>query len=101
MIPSISGVKRGKIASLLLICALLGQFLPSAAAAQLARSTADRPDDLSGYQVHLVYVALKDSADYKLDTNGKIDSWAREANRWLLARVGHAFIFVFFHIGSD
>jgi hypothetical protein len=101
MIPSMSGIKRGKMASLLLICALLGQFLPSAAAAQFARSTADRPDDLSGYQVHLVYVALKDSADYKLDTNGKIDSWAKEANRWLLARVGHAFIFDTYQGATD
>ena len=86
-------MKNGRVALALLICSLLGQFLPSAAAAQLARSTVDRPDEVSGYQVHVIYVAAKDSSDYKLDSNGQIDSWAKEANKWLLTRLGHTFIF--------
>lgn len=62
-------------------------------AAQLTRSQIDRPDDTTGYQIHLVYVSLKASVDNNWDTNGQIDSWAKEANTWLMAQVGRKFIF--------
>ena len=82
-------------ASLLLfvLCALNNQFLPTAAATQLARSLVDRPDDITGYQIHLVYVALKGSSDLKVDTSPKVGSWTKESNDWLQANVGHALIF--------
>ena len=88
-----SRIKPIRIAIAPLICLLLSQFLPAAAAAQLARSTIDRPDEVSGYQVHMVYVAVKGSGDYKLDINGQIDTWVKEANKWLQGRLGHSLIF--------
>jgi len=77
-----------------LLCLLLTWIsIPAVSAAQLTRSLIDRPDDTTGYQIHLVYVSLKGSVDNNWDTNGQIDSWAKEANNWLTAQVGHKFIF--------
>jgi hypothetical protein len=38
----------------------------------LSRATVDRDDDVSGYQVHILYVLPNDGNDRKLDTNGAI-----------------------------
>jgi hypothetical protein len=38
----------------------------------LPRSTVDRPDDISGSQVHVVYAIPSDGTDRELDTNGVI-----------------------------
>ena len=76
---------------------ILGLLLVSIAlppkALALERSTVDRPDQVSGYQIHTVYVSLKDSSDVAYDTNGQIDSWVKDAQNWLQAKVGKKFIF--------
>jgi hypothetical protein len=52
------------------------------------RAYADRPDDFSGAQVHLVYAIPSDGTDRGLDTNGVIaGSWA-SAQTWLAAQTG-------------
>jgi len=76
-------------------------MVPPVSAAQMTRSQIDRPDDTTGYQIHLVYVSLKGSVDNAWDTNGQIDSWAKEANTWLMAQVGHKFIFDTYQSDSD
>jgi hypothetical protein len=70
-------------------------------AATPVRSLVDRADDVNGYQVHLVYVALNGSVDVAWDTNGKIDSWVTEANSWLMAKVGRKFIFDTYQGSTD
>ena len=61
--------------------------LSHASAVQVTRSQIDRADDVSGYQVHLVYVVPNGSTDLNVDTNGQIDSWVKEGNAWLNEKV--------------
>ena len=90
-----------RIIATLLVVSTTGLFVTFANAAPNVRSLVDRPDDVNGYQVHLVYVALDGSVDSNWDTNGKIDSWVTEANSWLVAKVGHKFIFDTFQGTAD
>ena len=85
----------------LLCLSLTWVSLPAVSAAQMTRSLIDRPDDTPGYQIHLVYVSVKGSVDNNWDTNSQIDAWAKEANNWLTARVGHKFIFDTYQGESD
>jgi hypothetical protein len=60
--------------------------LPSAAMAvennsAPIRSLVDRPDDLVGYQLRLIYVVPADVKDRNLDTNGTISTWIDEVRR--------------------
>ncbi len=48
-----------------------------------AYSTVDRPDDVSGYQVHFVYALPSDGQDDYLDINGRIEMSANAMNDWL------------------
>lgn len=41
----------------------------------LPRSSADRPDALSGYQIRLIYVVPSDRTDRKLDEKGYFHTW--------------------------
>jgi hypothetical protein len=58
-----------------------------------SRSLIDRTDDFSGYQIHLVYVALKDSKDSEWDVDGKIHSWVHDSQKWLDKQVGRKLLF--------
>ena len=51
-----------------------------------ARSTADRTDDLAGYQIHVMYVLPSDGIDYNLDTNGAIASSVAATQKWFAAQ---------------
>jgi hypothetical protein len=51
-----------------------------------ARSTADRTDDLAGYQIHVMYVLPSDGIDYNLDTNGSIASSVAATQKWFAAQ---------------
>ena len=72
-----------------------------ASAAITVRSLVDRPDEVTGYQVHLVYVVPTGSTDLNVDINGQIDSLVTEANSWLAAKLGHKFIFDTFQGATD
>ena len=41
----------------------------------LPRSSTDRPDELSGYQIRLIYVVPSDRTDRKLDEKGYVHTW--------------------------
>jgi hypothetical protein len=86
------GIVKEFIGVILCVSMLLA-LTPSASAIVKTRSIVDRPDEISGFQVHLVYVAAKGSRDSGWDTNGKIESWAIEANDWLNKQVGRRLIF--------
>ena len=79
--------------SAILCVSMLLALTPSASATVKTRSIVDRPDEISGFQVHLVYVAAKGSRDSGWDTNGKIESWVIEANNWLNKQVDRKLIF--------
>ena len=70
-----------------LIClSLVLSILPfvSTAAANSSvpvRSLVDRPDDLTGYQVRLIYVVPADVKDRNLDTDGTIGKWIEEVRK--------------------
>ena len=85
-------IAKGFISAIVCFSMVL-TFAPSASAAVKTRSIVDRPDEISGFQVHLVYVATKGSRDSNWDTNGKIESWVVEGNNWLNKQLGRKLIF--------
>jgi hypothetical protein len=54
----------------------------------MLRATADRADERSGSQVHLVYVLATDSVDRALDTDGQLALSARAWNEWFASQAG-------------
>jgi hypothetical protein len=66
----------------------LPDYVPPAAAkttiAALPRSTSDRLDDVSGPQLHLMYVLAADGPDEHADTDGRIATSVTAFNEWLL-----------------
>jgi len=48
-----------------------------------ARSNIDRPDDVFGHQVHVMYVVPSDGTDREFDVNGKIHQSVERWNTWL------------------
>ena len=59
-------------------------------AAAGGRVTADRPDALKGYQVHIVYALPSDGADRFLDTNGTLATSVLAWQKWLRGQMGTA-----------
>lgn len=79
------------IAPIFLITALLNPITsPSLTTANAAptRSLTDRPDDLTGPQVHLIYAIASDATDKNWDTNGQMNLWVEQAQSWLQTQVG-------------
>jgi hypothetical protein len=54
----------------------------------LPRATADRPDSVSGPQVHIVYALPSDGADRSLDIDGTLTRSVTAWERWLAAQTG-------------
>jgi hypothetical protein len=48
------------------------------------RSTTDRPDDLTGYQIHVMYVLPSDGTDQHLDINGTIATSVAAIQKWFV-----------------
>lgn len=55
------------------------------------RSTVDRPDDLSGPQLHVVYAIASDGIDWSLDRTGRISEILARAQDFLAERIGRRF----------
>jgi hypothetical protein len=62
--------------------------LPVSTACDGGRSPADRPDEVDGYQVHLVYALAADSADRESDITGDLARGVGYANDWMTAQTG-------------
>ena len=45
------------------------------------RSLVDRPDDLAGYQIRLIYVVPADVKDRNLDTDGTVAKWIEQVRK--------------------
>jgi hypothetical protein len=66
---------------------LLGAVLAGAAMAR-DRSVTDMPDDLSGPQIHFLYVVPSDGADGQLDTNGGMEQSIARIEHWFEGQTG-------------
>lgn len=53
-----------------------------------SRTTTDRPDDVSGAQVHVIYALPSDGADRRLDTDGTLARSVEAFQRWLDGQTG-------------
>jgi hypothetical protein len=93
--------RLARICIAVLCLSIAGPYVDTATAASSVRSIVDRPDDVSGYQVHLVYVVPNGSTDLNADTNGQIDAWVKEGNAWLSGKVGRGFQFDTFQGMTD
>jgi hypothetical protein len=52
------------------------------------RGTADRADEKTGQQVHVMYVLPSDATDQQLDTLGRIEGSVRSWTKWLSGQTG-------------
>jgi hypothetical protein len=57
-------------------------------AVSFGRVTTDRTDEVTGPQVHVLYVIPSDGTDAQLDTAGKIEGSVRSWNKWLAGQTG-------------
>ena len=58
---------------------------------ELPRVMSDRPDDVGGPQIHVVYAVASDGEDYELDTSGKILEMLRNMQVFMAERIGQVF----------
>ena len=58
------------------------------AAAAPTRATADRPDEQTGAQIHVMYVIPADGTDNAWDTGGQIQGSVRSLNNWFATQTG-------------
>jgi hypothetical protein len=72
----------------ILAAAALSVVAAASASAALPRATTDRPDDVQGPQIHIVYAVPEDLADRRLDTNGVIDASVANWEGWLRTQTG-------------
>ena len=75
--------------------------MPLSNASAAERSSIDRPDIVSGYQIHAVYVVPKNGVDLKLDTEGQINSWITSSNLFLQSQIGRKLKFDLYAGGVD
>ncbi len=74
--------------AILIVCLTLLPQFPTSASPRLERSTADRPDDVTGYQIHVMYVLPADGIDEELDTTGAIATSVASVQNWLSDQTG-------------
>jgi hypothetical protein len=60
----------------------------SASPSALPRATADRPDDVMGPQIHVVYAVPSDGEDRRFDDNGALEGSVTSFQRWLAQETG-------------
>ena len=61
----------------------------SADSAARARATTDLPDEISGAQVHFMYVVPADGVDGQLDTNGAMEESIARIEHWFERQAGN------------
>ena len=57
-------------------------------AAAPQRAIVDRPDDVAGYQIHVMYVLPRDGTDEQLDVDGRITTSVLAFQRWISDQTG-------------
>ena len=53
----------------------------------------DRPDEVSGFQIHVIYVEVKGFESKNYDVSGDINNWLDLTNTWMKRKIGKEFIF--------
>jgi uncharacterized repeat protein (TIGR02543 family) len=66
----------------------------------LDRVTAERPDEVVGPSVHVIYALPSDAPDQGFDTSGTVASWLSQFNDWLAQQTGGTRIRVDTYHGS-
>jgi hypothetical protein len=79
------GISVGAAAVVAAAGALGASDESSAATAARDRAVTDLPDDISGPQVHFLYIVPSDGADARLDTNGGMEQSIARIERWFVA----------------
>ncbi len=85
---------RKSISILISLFFLLTNVYPSQSAeilspnAPIARSGVDLSDDLTDYQVRIIYVVPADVEDRQLDTSGRIALWLDQASTYAKSEIG-------------
>ena len=69
-----------------LVVAALSLACSTTASAALPRSAVDRPDEVSGKQIHVFYVLPSDGADAALDTNGTLANSVASFAQWFAGK---------------
>lgn len=72
----------------ILVAVLLSNFATPTAFAIPTRSLTDRADEITGPQLHLIYLVAKDMDDRNWDTNGQIKKWVDQSQNWLATSAG-------------
>lgn len=67
---------------------LLASALAAGGLAALPRAETDRPDEVRGPQIHVIYAVPADGADRGLDTNGSIEASVAAFQAWLATQTG-------------
>lgn len=91
------GRRHRRLAALALLVCLIGLVSVSAGPAlaksnqnkaKTTRSTTDRKDQQTGYQIHALYVLPSNGVDRQFDTNGQIANSVASFNDWLSGQTG-------------
>jgi hypothetical protein len=61
---------------------------PVGASSKLGRESADRPDELLGPQIHVIYAVPADGPDHHFDTDGTIAGSIARWQAWFLSQTG-------------
>lgn len=67
----------------------------------LPETTQDRPDEIQGFQIHVVYVTLRDASSSDFYNSGDINNWVALAQEWLYEKIGKRLIFDTFQNSLD
>lgn len=59
----------------------------------LADVQKDRPDEIPGFQIHVVYVKIDGVPSQDFYQSGEINNWLNLANAWMKRKIGKEFIF--------
>ena len=77
-----------RLTFLVTVAALVLSAGAAPAAQVYPRATADRPDDRTGAQVHIVYAVPSDGTDNGLDTDGTLVDSIAVWERWFVDQTG-------------
>mgnify|MGYP001601287745 FL=1 len=67
----------------------------------LPETTQDRTDDIQGFQIHVVYVTVRDAPSNDFYNSGDINNWVALAQEWLYEQIGKRLIFDTFQGSLD
>jgi hypothetical protein len=87
------------LAALATVAALAAANDSAGAPAARDRAVTDMPDEISGPQVHFLYVVPSDGADGQLDTNGAMEQSIARIENWFVKQTGNQGLRVDTHNG--